>query len=117
MVQEKLDQIVTLAQEAATELPTELQAKYDAGFTAGAEASGIDKIYSQVELDQRLADQASTYETTIGELNAQVSMFPTYLEQAKAEAVAAKIAELKAAYESQQVAEAQGETGFGALLS
>lgn len=116
MVQEKLDQIVALAQEAVAELPTELQAKYDAGFTAGADAGGVDKIYSQAELDQRLADQASGYETTIGELNTQVSMFPTHLEQAKAEAKAEYKAELKAAYEAQQVAESQGETGFGSLL-
>jgi len=116
MVQDKLDQIVALAQEAVAELPTELQAKYDAGVAAGAEAGGIDKIYSQAELDKRLADQASEYETTIGELNTQVSMFPTQLEQARTEAVAAKMAELKAAYEQAQVAESQGETGFGALL-
>lgn len=117
MVQDKLSQISQLATEAAAELPGELQAAKDQGFAEGAASVGSDKIYSQADLDQRLADQASGYETTIAELNAQVAQFPTRLEQEKAEAVAAKIAELKAAYEQQQVAEAQGETGFGALLS
>lgn len=80
MVQEKLEQIVALAQQASTELPVELQAKYDQGFTEGAASVGSE------------------------------------LEVEKTKAVAAKLAQLKVAYDAQQVAESQGETGFGSML-
>lgn len=117
MVQDKLSQISQLATEAAAELPGELQAAKDQGFAEGAASVGSDKIYSQADLDQRLADQASGYEATIAELNTQVAGFPLAIEQAKEAGKAELKAELKAAYEQQQVAESQGETGFGALLS
>lgn len=116
MVQEKLEQIVALAQQASAELPVELQAKYDQGFTEGAASVGSDVIYTQAELDAKLAEQASTYETQIAELQAQVDAFPEQLEVEKTKAVAAKMAQLKTAYETQQVAESQGETGFGSML-
>lgn len=116
MVQDKLDQIVTLAKEASTELVVELQAKYDVGFTEGAAFVGSDVIYTQAEVDAKLAEQASTYETQVAELQAQVDAIPEKITAAKAEAVTAKLAELKAAYQAQQVAESQGETGFGSLL-
>lgn len=121
MLQDKLNQISTLVQEAASELPTELaqaKAQGDAeGYARRAqEEGGGDAIYTQAQLDAKLAEQAATYETQVSELQAQVSAFPEQIEAAKTEAVAAKLAELKAAYEASQVVETQGETGFGSLL-
>lgn len=116
MVQDKLNQIVALAQEAQSELTTELQAADAAGYARRASEDGSSAIYTQEQLDQRLADQASTYETQVSELNAQIAAFPEQLEAAKTEAKAELKAELKAAYEQSQVVESQAETGFGALL-
>lgn len=98
------------------ELAAEKQASYDEGFAAGAASVGSDKIYSQAEVDAMLAPLQAELDGVKAELEALKLDIDAKIEAAKADAVAALKAELKAKYDEQQVAEAQGETGFGALL-
>jgi hypothetical protein len=72
MVKEKLEQGLVLFQEALAELPGELQAKYDEGFAAGALAAGIDKIYSQAELDQKIAEAVAAQQVELDAVKADV---------------------------------------------
>lgn len=101
-------QVVELQANAAAKE----QAKYDEGYAAGLAAGGVDKIYSQAEADALVA-------AAILPLQDQINILAAEIEQLKLNQDAKVIefkAQLKAAYEAQQVAETEGETGFKGLL-
>lgn len=119
MVKEIVDQMLVEAQskvEALTKLQTEIdaekQAAYDEGFTAGAASIGSDVVYTEAELQAKLAEAVAPLNTKVEELSAEVQLIPAKLDEAK---VSVK-AELAAKYAELQVAESQIETGFGDLL-
>lgn len=95
---------------------------YDEGFAAGIASvgTGNDKIYSQAELDAQVAAAREGLQLQITDLQSQLDALKAEVDSkvatAVSEAVAALKAQLKAAYEAQQVAESEGETGFKGLL-
>lgn len=94
-------------------------AKYKEGFDAGVASVQIpvsDKVYSQIELDAKIAEALLPLQTQIADLQAKVDAIPSALESAKVEAVAAFKAELVVKYQEMQVVEEQAETGFAELL-
>ncbi len=99
------------AQAAADELA---KAKYDEGFAAGvASVSGnADKIYSQAELDAKIAEAMLPVQEQVAALQAQVDGFPQMLADKMAEFKA----ELSAKYQEMLVVENNAETGFAELL-
>jgi hypothetical protein len=84
------------------------QAKYDEGYAAGLAASGNGGIYSQEQLDAAVAAAVNPLKDEIAALKLEVDALKAAALQYKAD--------LKAAYEAQQVAETEGETGFKNLL-
>lgn len=85
------------------------QAKYDEGYAAGLLAgSAGGKIYSQEEADALIAAAVNPLKDEIAALKLEVDALKAAHLQFKAD--------LKAAYEAQQVAETEGETGFKNLL-
>ena len=115
----ELDQDLAVVEQMETEYDVELKAEFDKGFDEGVKqnTSPGEKIYSEEELQaelQPLKDKIAELEGKVAQAEAEL---PGKLEQAAKLAVDAFKAELKAKYEEQQVAESQGETGFGALLS
>ncbi len=116
----KLQAELALVEGLEVAYDAELLVEYNKGFDAGVlqsgQAGGADKIFSLDELNAELAPlqaQIVSLEAGVASLQAIVNSVPQQI----VEAVAAYKAELKAAYEAQQVAESQGETGFGALLN
>lgn len=109
------------------EVETEKKASYDKGFEDGlaqaGQASGPDKIFSNEEMEaeltplrQRIGELqlvVTTLEGEKAELQAKVDEIPALKDQAVAEFKA----DLLAKYETQQVSETDGETGFKALLA
>ena len=92
------------------------KAKYDEGFAAGvASVGGGEKIYSQAELDAKIAEAVAPLNVKIAELDAKVAELSAALVAEAGKLVAFK-ADLLAKYEAQQVAESEGETGFKNLL-
>lgn len=100
--------------DAQAALDAEKKASYDKGFADGVASvnPSSDKIYSQAELDAKLAEALLPLQLKIEELEKKV----TELEIAQDAKVNAFKAELLAKYEAQQVAESEGETGFKDLL-
>ena len=99
------------------------KAKLDEGFALGFEAGKAsvvippsDKIYSQLEVDQKISEAIIPLQEQIIVLQAKVDGFPLVLDQEKAAAVLAFKAELLVKYEEKQVVESQAETGFADLL-
>lgn len=96
--------------------------KYNEGFEAGKASVVIpevpvsDKVYSQAELDAKIAEAIMPLQAQITELQAKVDGMSAAIETAKVEAVAAFKADLAIKYEAMQVVEAQAETGFAELL-
>jgi flagellar biosynthesis/type III secretory pathway protein FliH len=100
------------------------KAAYDEGFAAGVASvptpGGEEKIYSQVELDAKVAEAVAAMEMQLADATAKIAELEAKvgeIDAKVAEALAAFKAELKAKYEEQQVAESASETGFAALLS
>jgi chromosome segregation ATPase len=111
------------AQAASEQLAQEQYAKGFADGVASVPPPVNDKIYSQEELDQAVRsalapveEQVAAMRVQIEGLGQQILELQNNIDSAKADAVAAFKAELLAKYEEQQVAESQGETGFGDLL-
>lgn len=112
---------LALVEKLEVDYAEELRLEFDKGFDAGVLQSGsasaaTDKIFSLEEMNAELAPRdakIAELEATVASMQGQVSSIP----QLVAEGVAAFKAELKAAYDAQQVAESQGETGFGAMLA
>lgn len=97
------------------ELLVEFNKGFDAGVLQSDSAGGSDKIFSLIELNAELAPlQAKIVEleAAVSSLQAVVNSVPQQI----VEGVAAVKAGLLAAYEAQQVAETQAETGFKDLL-
>lgn len=95
-------------------------AKYKEGFDAGVASVVIppvsDKLYSQVELEAKIAEALLPLQTQIAELQAQVEAVPAQIEQAKVEAVAQFKMEFLEKYKAAQVAESQIENSIEELL-
>jgi len=99
------------------------KAAYDQGFADGVASvptpGGDEKIYSQAELDQKVAEAIAASEAKVAELEAKVAELEGKvgeIDAKVAEAIAAFKVELKAKYAEQQAAESASESGFGALL-
>ena len=100
---------------------------YDKGFADGvaSQPPPVDDVtpFSQADIDaavlaavEPLQSQVSAMQSEMDALKLQVEELQLGIEAAKSEAVSSFKAELLAKYEEQQVAESQGETGFGDLL-
>lgn len=97
--------------------------EYNKGFKDGREENNSDKLYSQAELEEFLAEAKASFEAKVAELESkstemqsQIDAFPGQLDEAKSTAKSELKAELKSKYEEQQVAESDSETGFSDLL-
>lgn len=110
-----------LVEEMESELAAELLAAEEKGFEAGlaqsGQANGSDKLYSDAELNAELQPLRDQIQALTDSAALAAEALPGQLQAASEQAVASFKAELKAAYEAQQVAESQGETGFGNLLA
>ena len=92
------------------------KAKYDEGFAAGVASVGVsDKIYSQAELDAKIAEAVLPLNEKIALLDAKVLELEALVVSADAKLVEFKQM-LLAKYEEAQVAESAVETGFKDLL-
>ena len=109
--QPKLDKLAA----AKESLAAELKAAKDAGFDEGVAQNSLpgDKIYTEADLQAEIVP----LQAKIEELKLQLGELPAKVEVEVAAALAKFKAELAQAYEAQQVAESEGETGFKALLS
>lgn len=118
---------VTEIETQETEYAAEIKAAEEKGFEEGlaqaGQANGEDKIYSDAEVNQIIADTKAPLEQKIGELEltiatlqGQIADHPALVETAKSEAVAAFKAELLAKYDEQQAQETASEAGIAELL-
>lgn len=101
-------------------IAAEKKASFDEGFAAGAASVGSDKIYSQAELDEKIAPLMTEIEqlkVEIVTLKGEVSSMPEKLEMAKGEAVEKFKAELLEKYTAEQSAESESEKKFAELLA
>ena len=96
---------------------------YDQGFADGVASvpvpGGDEKIYSQVELDAKIAEAVATSEAKVVELEAKVAELEAKvgeIDAKVAEALAAFKAELKAKLAEQQASVSESEAAFGSLL-
>lgn len=98
----------------------EKQLSYEKGFADGVASVPVvppsDKLYSQEELDAKLAEALLPLNDKIVELEKKIEELTLAVDAAKVEAVALFKAELAAKYEELQVAETAAEVGFGELL-
>lgn len=108
--------IVEKIESLGVEIEAEKQASYDEGFKAGLASNGIDKLYSQAELDAKIQDAVLPLNEQVKVLAESVESLKLEVESGKVEAVASFKAELAAKYNDLQVAETVAETGFGELL-
>ena len=58
----QLQDLIALVASFPDQLVAEKKASYDEGFAAGAAAAGIDKIYSQADLDAKVAEAVAAKE-------------------------------------------------------
>jgi len=97
-------------------------AKYKEGFDAGVASVVIpevpvsDKVYSQAELEAKIAEALLPLQEKLVELQAQVEAVPAQIEQAKLDAVAQFKAEFLEKYKAAQIAESQIENSVEELL-
>lgn len=121
---EKVDGVMNSMSEIKSDIGVFGQEMYTKGWDEAMVQAGSagtsDKIYSEAEMNQIIADEkakvVSELQPQIDSLKASVDAFPASLEAAKVEAVDGFKAELKAKYDELQVIESQAETGFGDLL-
>lgn len=97
-----------------TAIDEDLLASFNKGFDEGVlqNTQPGDKIYSEEELQAEIVP----LQAKIAELELAVAGLPAQVEVAVAGALAAFKVELAQAYDAQQVAESEGETGFKSLL-
>lgn len=107
----ELQQKLADAQAAADELA---KAKFDEGFAAGVASVnvGSDKIYSQVELDAKIAEVVAPLDAKIVELQVKVDEIPSLIESAKIDLKSELLEKFKAA----QGAETELEKAFEDIL-
>lgn len=112
-LQQLLETLATLQQQAIDAKLLVDQA-YQKGFTDGVASVVIpvDKIYSEEELQAKIAEAVAPLQKKIEELEAVVAG----VDQKIADGVALFKAELLAKYEELQVAETAAEVGFAELL-
>lgn len=120
---------IATADQIVTESEAEKLAAYNKGWDERGLNDGTqgDKTHTDEEVNEimkplqdQIAQLTQAQETMRLDLQMaqdRVAGIPMELERAATDAVAAFKAELKQKYEEQQVAEAQGETGFGSLLA
>lgn len=107
-------QVVSLELAQAEKLAQVAKEEYDKGFAAGAASvvPGVDKIYSQADLDQAVAAAVALVKAELEavkaeaqavklELEALKAGLPQQLEAAKAEVKAEVLAKYKAAQEAE----------------
>lgn len=118
-VQTQLVSIQTQLGDVQVSADADVKESYDKGFADGklSMGNGEDKLYSQVELDTALENATKPLSDQIAALQVQIDDLKVQIDAAKEAGKAELKASLKAAYEAQQVAESEGETGFGALLN
>lgn len=112
--QPKLDKIAA----AKAALEAELKVAHDAGFDEGVLQNTVpgDKIYTEADYQAAVVPlQAKIAELELA-VKASDESLPGKIEVAVAGALAAFKVELAQAYDAQQVAESEGETGFKSLL-
>lgn len=114
--QAKVVRIDELSAAVAAEIVTANKAGFEEGLNQANQAGGSDKIYSDAEMNQIIAEETAPLKAKIAELEVAVANLQAAIEPAKAEAVAAFKAELAAKYAEQQVVESTSETGFAELL-
>lgn len=107
----ELQQKLADAQAAADELA---KAKFDEGFAAGVASVnvGSDKIYSQVDLDAKIAEVVAPLDAKIVELQVKVDEIPSLIESAKIDLKSELLEKFKAA----QDAETELEKAFEDIL-
>lgn len=117
---ERADALIQGANDMKSEIGVFGTEQYNKGWDEAMAQAGSggssDKIYSEAEMNQIIADTKAPLEAQVQQIQAALDSVPASIEEAKVQAKAEVKAELKAAYDAQQVAESQGETGFGDLL-
>lgn len=98
MVQDKLEKIKALTEEVIVELPEEIKAEKAASFAEGAASVGSDKIYSQADLDAKVAEAVAAKEE---ELQKKISDLESLLASEK-ELSAKYLAAIKAEIEDEK---------------
>lgn len=104
----KVEQLTNLL----AEIEAEKKAAFDAGYVEGAASVGSNVVYTEEELQAKIVEAVAPLNVQISDLNLQLATVPEQI----AAAITAKVTELAAAYEAQQVAETASETGFKDLL-
>jgi flagellar biosynthesis/type III secretory pathway protein FliH len=119
----KNESLATLVSTIAEETAAANEAGFEEGLKQAGQAGGVDKLYSDAEMNQFLSEakapleaQIASLQASIEELNVQIAAQAEAAASQAAAAVEAFKAELKEKYIAQQVAETEGETGFAALL-
>lgn len=114
-----LEGLALQAADAQAQLEAVAQAKYDEGFAAGVASVVVpaptgDK--TQEDIDKAVLEATTPLLGEIEALKSRVAELEVAMETKALEAVAAFKATLLAAYDAQQVAESEQETGFKNLL-
>lgn len=112
----QLQDLIALVASFPDQLVAEKKASYDEGFAAGAAAGGIDKIYSQAELDAKVAEAVAAVQLQLDAVKAELEQLKGEVDLKIASALSAFKADLLAKYQEQQVVESASETGFADLL-
>ena len=116
-LKETIDSLQAKLVDAQASLDEAVKKAYDEGFAAGVASVPVnDKVYSQAEVDAKIAEAVQALNEKVLMLEDQVKMLQEGQDKAVAEALAAFKADLKAKYEEQQVAETASETGFAEFL-
>lgn len=124
---EKADKLVadaTIVVEGANSMKSAIaeygKEQFDMGWDEAMKQAGsggsTDKIYSEAEMNQIIAETKAPLEAKIAEIQAQIDAIPGQIAAAQEAAVNGYKAMLKAKYSEQQVVESQTETGFASLL-
>lgn len=102
---------------ADQQLADELKASYDAGYAAGlAAASGSDKIYSQLEVDAKIAEAIAPLQFQINDLGMKLDAAIADKDASIAQALIDLKASLLAQLELEQASELALKESFKSLL-
>ena len=99
------------------QLADELKASYDAGYAAGlAAASGSDKIYSQAEVDAKIAESIAPLQLQINDLSLKLEAAIADKDASIAQSLSDLKASLLAQLELEQASELALKESFKSLL-
>ena len=102
---------------ADQQLADELKASYDAGYAAGlAAASGSDKIYSQVEVDAKIAEAIAPLQFQINDLSMKLDAAVADKDASVAQAILNLKSSLLSQLEAEQATEFSLIESFKGLL-